>query len=90
MLAEDLVVDVLGTAGAHHSSRQHNDVLLIGTGASQRPLQRVRIYRVAHGNQHAAGPYLELFQPNRILLLELEVLLHLLLRELMFRSVSAL
>jgi len=54
VLAEDLVLEELRTARAHHPGRQHHNVLLIRIRARQRPFQREGIDRVAHRHQHAA------------------------------------
>ena len=72
-----------GSAGTHHAGRQHHDILLVGAGSRQRPLQSVGVIRIAHRNQHAAGAHLQRLAPDRVLLFELEMLLHLLLRQLM-------
>src|SRR5580704_15621231 len=90
VLAEELFVEILGPACAHHARGEHNDVLLVGIGARERPLEGERIRIVAHGNENAVGLDLQRGPADSLRLLKLKVLLHLLDRYKLLLLISVL
>jgi hypothetical protein len=72
-----LGAQVFGTPDAHHAHADDHHVPVIGVGSPQNPLQRQRVGHVAHGHHDAAGADLRRLAAHRVLVLELEVVLHL-------------
>ena len=68
---------IFGAAHAHHAHAEDDDVLLVGVGARERPLEREGIGGVAHGDHDAAGTDGDRLAADGVLMLELEVVLHL-------------
>src|SRR6266567_554152 len=79
MLAKALLLGTqkVRTSGAHNTNAEHNNVLVIGTRASQRPLQRKWISGITHRHHHAARADRYRFAADCVLVLQLEVILHL-------------
>ena len=79
MLAEALVHggQILRPAHAHHAYVQDHYILFFGAGVSQGPLQCEGIGGVAHGYHDAAGTDGRRLPVDRILVFQLELILHL-------------
>ena len=79
MFAEGLLLGrkKFRAAHAHDAHAQHHHILLFGAGAREHPLQRQRMFQIAHGHHDAAGANIHRFAIDGVLVLQLEVILHL-------------
>ena len=79
VFAEELIGggQQFGSARSNQPRRQHHHVLVAGVGAGQRPLEGEGVLGVTHRHHHASGFDLEHIAAHRVLVFQLEVLLHL-------------
>jgi len=92
MFAEALLygAEILWSTHAHHAHIDNHHVLIFSAGVRERPLERKRVSGVVHGYHDATGRIAADSRLNRVLVLQLEEILHLVCSQGMFAQVSAL